>query len=135
MMFDETAPRTSFPCQKSEQIKRLNVPQQKRKKGIHVKEKYRQWDKDYQTYEELKVSACHQCIEQGGNVVDAKLWMGFFHLQWVQSGMCIKESSYSEDAICGEIEMGNASAEELLSWNNGEESNFFGIERIEEEKK
>ncbi|KAH3694213.1 hypothetical protein DPMN_081653 [Dreissena polymorpha] len=80
----------------------------------HVKEKDHQWDKDYLTYEELKVSACHQCIEQGGNVEDAKLWMGFLHLQWVQSRMCIKEISYSEDAICSEIEMDNASAEELL---------------------
>ncbi|KAH3827728.1 hypothetical protein DPMN_129669 [Dreissena polymorpha] len=61
---------------KSELIKRLNVPQQKRNKP------HRHWDKDYQTYEELKVSACHQCIEQGGNVEDAKLWMGFLHLQW-----------------------------------------------------
>ncbi|KAH3817908.1 hypothetical protein DPMN_119464 [Dreissena polymorpha] len=54
----------------------------KSKPHRHVKEKDRQWDKDYQTYEELKVSACHQCIEQGGNVEDAKLWMGFLHLQW-----------------------------------------------------
>ncbi|KAH3830953.1 hypothetical protein DPMN_104210 [Dreissena polymorpha] len=47
-----------------------------------VKAEDRQWAKEYKPYEELKVSARRQCIEQGGNVQDAKQWMGFLQLEW-----------------------------------------------------